>query len=368
MEKPHQRADERPSRLGYAGAIVASAIGHAAAIALVFFVLPGYLHPASTPPATYSVKIVDRLPAGDLGTHLPRLSSGAEPQPKEETPAVPPPPEQVAKAAPPGEATAPPQLAPSEDKNALALNTIPSRTETPTAIETPTPEPTAPAPPSPSVEPTPAPVPPTPVPPAPTPKAQPTQALLKHRKAQPNATLLANAERTPSVEERLIKMRERQLAEHLKNLKKEETDEGDEGEEESDEDTATNAPSGGGPVASYSASAGKGYGVGPGGGTAGIQSDPVFLLYYQTVQERVKKAWSFSGGSSELTTIVSFAIAPDGGLNGIKITKSSNDAAFDDSVVRAIRHAAPFPAPPEKYRAQFANGIDAVFKLGELSS
>jgi TonB family protein len=55
-------------------------------------------------------------------------------------------------------------------------------------------------------------------------------------------------------------------------------------------------------------------------------------------------------------------------LTAVKIGTSSNNGAFDDSVIRAIRLAAPFPAPPEKFRDQFSAGIKAVFQLGELKS
>ena len=100
----------------------------------------------------------------------------------------------------------------------------------------------------------------------------------------------------------------------------------------------------------------------------GIQQDPQFLLYYQTVQDRIKKAWNYVGGSGDLTTSVTFAIGPDGSLTGVKLTQSSRDPAFDDSVIRAIRRAAPFPPPPEKYRPEFGEGVDAEFKLGELKA
>ena len=83
-------------------------------------------------------------------------------------------------------------------------------------------------------------------------------------------------------------------------------------------------------------------------GTGGIQQDPEFLLYYKAVEEKVKKAWSFSGGNSDLQTTVSFSIGPDGNLSAVKITESSHDPAFDDSVIRAVRRAAPFPAPPRE--------------------
>jgi TonB family protein len=121
-------------------------------------------------------------------------------------------------------------------------------------------------------------------------------------------------------------------------------------------------------VANIPPSEGKGYGIGSGAGSAGILKDPDFLLYYKTVQDQIKKAWTFTGGSNDLTATVSFAIGPDGALLGSKIGTSSNDGAFDDSVIRAIRRAAPFPAPPEKFRDDFSSGIEARFKLGELKS
>ena len=82
-------------------------------------------------------------------------------------------------------------------------------------------------------------------------------------------------------------------------------------------------------------------------GQPGILKDPEFLLYYKTVQDQIKKAWTFTGGSKDLTAAVDFAIGPDGALTGVKIGKSSNDAAFDDSVIRAISRAAPFPRRPK---------------------
>lgn len=163
----------------------------------------------------------------------------------------------------------------------------------------------------------------------------------------------AHAEPTPGVSERLAKLRKQLIAEHLahKNSRAEK-----------------NQPETNGPVVAKTATEGSGYGTGEGTGSMGIQQDPAFLAYYRTVQDRIKKAWSFGGGNPDLTTTALFAIGPDGHLLGVKITHSSHDAAFDDSVVRAIRLAAPFPPPPEKYKSQFAEGVEALFKLGELKS
>ncbi len=133
-------------------------------------------------------------------------------------------------------------------------------------------------------------------------------------------------------------------------------------------DARTKGPAEGGPVTASKASDGKGYPVGPGEGSVGILRDPEFLSYYKTVQEQIKNAWSFTGGSNDLSATVDFTIGPDGTLTALKIGASSNDSAFDDSVVSAIRRAAPFPAPPEKFRNLFSVGIKALFQLGELKS
>jgi protein TonB len=338
---------------GYLLAIAVSAIGHAIFFYLVFFFLPGWLKATTAQSPAYTVKIVDAIPAGDLGTHLPRLSQQHKHQ------IAPPPDEEEAKAASP--ATPAPE---DEDKNAIALNTT-HQTPTPTPLATPQPKP--------SVEPTPRPEPTatatprrkkhraTPVPTA-TPTATPAAKGPRHHRAKPTPVAevtVAKVAATPGVEQKLDKVRQQLMAEHLKNLKNEEA---------ATEPKGTNEAQGGGPAAAETASAGKGYGVGAGGGSEGIQQDAGFLLYYQQVQKKIKDAWSFAGDNPELTATVTFGINPDGSLNAIKVTESSRDPAFDDSVVRAIRRAAPFAPPPEKYRAQFWQGIEAVFKLGELNS
>ena len=388
-------AESDPKKSGYAAAILISALGHAALAVLLLVVLPSYLRAPRSEPPSYTVKIVDNIPAGDLGSHLPRLSRPkpevqpkpeAKPEPKPEPPKQEP---QVTKPPPP-----PP---PDNDKNAIALNEIkPTRridTPTPTPAPEPTPPPTPapqPTPPpvptateAPKPPPTPKPRPPTPPPPPPTPKTKrtpeperiakperspkPPERPMKAPHAKPSPPVaIARVESTPSVKQQLAKLRQQLLAEHLAQAKKaaaEATPEADE-EDEGGEDTG----SGGGPVVANTRTEGTGAGIGSGTGSMGIQQNLDFLLYYRTVQERIKDAWSFSGGSNDLTTRVAFAIGPDGKVTGVKITQSSRNSSFDESVIRAIRRAAPFPAPPEKYRDQFAHGIEAVFKLGELNS
>ncbi|MGB6554947.1 MAG: energy transducer TonB [Candidatus Binataceae bacterium] len=177
--------------------------------------------------------------------------------------------------------------------------------------------------------------------------------------------MAAKADTGASINARMRKIREQLLKQHLAALAN------NPDEDDDDDDTAPplrGGPAGGGPVAASGAREGAGYGVGPGSGSLGIQQDPEFLLYFSTVQDKIKKAWNFTSGSSDLTAVVDYAIGPDGALTEVKIAKSSNDAAFDDSVLRAIRRAAPFAPPPEKYRAQWAGGVEATFRLGDLKS
>jgi len=302
------------SRAGYAAAIGVSAICHAVVFLLAFIVAPFYFTSADSAPPSYTVKLVDDIPAGNLGAHVAAWALKApKPGPSKDEP-------QVRKEAP---------SPPDDDQDAVALAASPSPTPSPVA----TPESTA----------TPA----------------PTREATRTPQRKPSPKPSPAAEKTPSIEQQLAKLREQLLTEHLKDTAKQKPGE---------ESGAADKPSGGGPVAADVALAGRGSGIGAGTGSAGIQHDLEFLLYYRAVQERIKQAWVFSGGSPDLTTTVSFAIARDGTLTGVKLSESSRDGAFDDSVIRAIKRAAPFPPPPEKFRPEFEGGIEALFKLGELKS
>jgi TonB family protein len=337
------RSDQSP-RPGYLWAILVSAAGHAAFFLAVLVILP-LIFKGKAPPNAYTVKIVDALPAGDLGTHLPRLGSE---QTREE------PPSRAERHTEP-EATPAPTPPPDNDKNALVLHTKHTVTPTPTPPPTPVPAVTPPSP-----EPTPK---ATPRPrkrhepkPTPVPTLSPEPKRTERHKPKPIETpALVKTEPNPHIRQKLEKVREHLLAEHLREMK---------GAEKNATKTAQN----GGPALASTERPGKGMGVGSGSGSGGIQQDPGFLLYYQDVQEKIKKAWSFAGSNPNLSATVTFGINPDGSLNAVQVTNSSRDPAFDDSVVRAIRRAAPFAPPPEKYRPQFSAGLEAVFKLGELTS
>jgi protein TonB len=349
VENPDHNGAERPPLGGYIWAILAAALAHAGVIAFAVFIAPGWLRSEDQTPPSYTVKIVDTLPAGDLGTHLPRL---APPKAREQ---------QQAEEPKPQAPKPPPKLAPPDnDKEAIALNTrrlqSPTPTPTPEPTVVPTPEPTR-------VEPTATPHPkhtPRKVHPTPKPTPKPSR---KAREKREQEIRLAKQKSDLEVRERLEMLKQQLLAQHLRQQRRKPEAVADLGVK-----PLKPTLSGGGPVVAGTASEGSGYGVGSGTGSAGIQQDLDFLLYYRTVQERIKKAWSFAGGSSDLTATVDFSIANDGTLTSVKIAKGSNDPSFDDSVIRAIRAAAPFPPPPEKYRSEFNQGIEALFKLGDLKA
>ncbi|HLW69850.1 MAG TPA: cell envelope integrity protein TolA [Candidatus Binataceae bacterium] len=349
MASPNDRGNTgRPSWRGYTLAMVVSALGHAALIVLMLVIIPRIWR-APQPPAAYTVKIVDSMPAGDLGTHLPRLSESEKPAPAAR-----------ASQAPEAAATPPPE---DRDKEAIALNTI-HVTPTPTPRATPSPRPTSRPTPRATIAPTPRPRKAHPITVAPTPTTTPTPRRARRRRPAPPPTpspvVVAKAAPTPSVRQQLAKVRAQLLAEESRRPK---------ASREETTPKGIDAAERGGPVVANRAWEGKGYGVGPGSGSAGIQQDAGFLLYYQEVQKRIKDAWSFAGGSDpDLTATVTFGINPDGSLNSVKVTSSSHDPAFDDSVVRAIRRAAPFAPPPDKYQAQFLDGVPAIFKLANLTN
>ncbi len=229
MASPDHNGDEQPSRLGYFAAIFVSALGHAAIFAFVFFIAPRFLQTPDAAPPAYTVKIVDNIPAGDLGTHLPRINRHHDEESKAASKSE----ESKVKTEPSKN-----EIALNDtDKNALKINAktadVPTPTPTPEPTLEPTPEPspepTAESPAlepnieateEPTVEPTVAPTPaPTPRPKKhPTPKPTPNTS----RKSPKAGSTVAKFASTPSVAQQLAKLKRQLLAEHVKELAKNE--------------------------------------------------------------------------------------------------------------------------------------------------
>jgi colicin import membrane protein len=87
-----------------------------------------------------------------------------------------------------------------------------------------------------------------------------------------------------------------------------------------------------------------------GGGGHGVE----FIAYTQHIKQKVKEAWILAERRPGLRAVVRFGVEPNGGVMEAELADSSGDQAFDQSALRAVRKASPFPAPPEAYREEFA--------------
>jgi len=108
-------------------------------------------------------------------------------------------------------------------------------------------------------------------------------------------------------------------------------------------------------------------GIGPGRGGAGEVRGVEFLLYYNRMLARIREAWVYTGGATTAEVNVRFRILDDGVVADLRVTTPSGDAAYDASVLRAVRAASPLGPPPEKFRADFAD-VELTFQPGDLKA
>jgi TonB family protein len=90
--------------------------------------------------------------------------------------------------------------------------------------------------------------------------------------------------------------------------------------------------------------------VAPGGGPSGPGKlvSPEVMRWIQDVKAHVTRAWILEPGFrlQPLVTMVRVDLGAGGQVEGTRITQSSGNPWYDESVERAIRKATPLPAPP----------------------
>jgi colicin import membrane protein len=91
---------------------------------------------------------------------------------------------------------------------------------------------------------------------------------------------------------------------------------------------------------------------GRGGGNAVRGAE--FLMYQAKIVNTIKENWAWPGQKGSLKALARFSIKDNGEITGLKIAEPSGDAAFDESILRALRKSSPLPPPPESYRKDFA--------------
>ncbi len=71
--------------------------------------------------------------------------------------------------------------------------------------------------------------------------------------------------------------------------------------------------------------------------------------YYRAVWARIKKHWTMSPGllpKQNIVAVIHVRVLRNGSVEGINFEKRSGNAYFDESALRAVRKASPFPPLP----------------------
>jgi periplasmic protein TonB len=111
------------------------------------------------------------------------------------------------------------------------------------------------------------------------------------------------------------------------------------------------------------------FGVTGSGGVGTSAASPFgnrFGWYEKLLRERVGQKWRTEDVDQRLKTlpacIVSFVIAKNGNVSGVKVIQSSGNYALDQSAQRAVYEASPLPPLPDGFERNTAN-IEFWFEL-----
>lgn len=96
-----------------------------------------------------------------------------------------------------------------------------------------------------------------------------------------------------------------------------------------------------------------GDGRGGSGMGGGVLRPPEWFIYKEQLETHVRKGWKWHQPASQLQAVVKFRISPSGVISDIKMSASSGNALFDQSVVRAVSKASPVPIPPQQFYDDF---------------
>jgi TolA protein len=93
----------------------------------------------------------------------------------------------------------------------------------------------------------------------------------------------------------------------------------------------------------------------PAGGASKANLEAKYPAYYGVIRDKVQDNWIYPEGlkDNKISVIVSIKIARTGRLLDVSVEKSSGDPAFDSSLLKAVRKAAPFPPLPVDLEGSF---------------
>jgi TonB family protein len=90
--------------------------------------------------------------------------------------------------------------------------------------------------------------------------------------------------------------------------------------------------------------------VGTGNATGEVDA---MNAYYGAIWSRIKAKWAFPGGllpKDDLVAVVHVRIMKNGATEGVSLEKRSSNSFFNDSAVKAVKKASPFPPLPAGIR------------------
>jgi len=106
---------------------------------------------------------------------------------------------------------------------------------------------------------------------------------------------------------------------------------------------------------------------GAGGRGGGVVRGVEFLIYRNRMLSLIRERWTWVGKRSNLEVTVRFGIRENGEIIGLRVVRNSEDPAYDDSVIRAVRKTSPLPPPPENYRKDFLD-VELTFRPKDLGA
>lgn len=91
------------------------------------------------------------------------------------------------------------------------------------------------------------------------------------------------------------------------------------------------------------------------GGAQKVSLEARYPAYYGMIRDRVQENWIYPEGlrDNRISVIVSIKIARTGKLLDVSVEKSSGEEAFDASLLKAVKKAAPFPPLPVDMEGSF---------------
>jgi len=105
--------------------------------------------------------------------------------------------------------------------------------------------------------------------------------------------------------------------------------------------------------------------LGKNGRGGGVVKGFEFLVYRNRMLHLIKEQWTWVGKVTDLEVTVRFGILENGEVIGLRVVEASGDTSYDDSVLRAMRKAAPLPPPPDNYRKDFMS-VELTFRPKDL--